>query len=554
MFGDDLTTGSKRYKRAFPFVALLGLLIVSPRSCDQCHSQDPAAAAGLAGEGLEDRLLAHLNFLCSDTCAGRASGSKGIEIAGQYIAEQFKNSGVGPFPELKDYYQSFTRMDMDFIRKSRAKLGVQANGSAAKEWELNGFTIPIFSGAGSVEGPPVMVGFGREEDYARVDDKALKGKIGVVIRGDENLEKDANPTVADPSRSRDLYKAKLAQDHGLAGLVFISPPSVSETIVANRKQDYYLPEFNAFGYIDEKSGAVGIPVVQLEFDKVYEWFGQDAFNRYYDTLEDGRGTWPAGLFGDRVSLSVKPFKSSHIDRNVIGFIPGSNLSMGDQMIVVCAHYDHIGRTKKGEVCYGADDNGSGTAALIEMARTIQESGLKPGRSILFAAVAAEEPNGGSNSVTGSQYLLDCLRDMGITPFFGINMDMIGRGREKEIVASFLPGAPAAMDMFRNYGRQTGLNVVADSPAVNPRFPMVLGDQIHFFLNRIPYVQVYDNETGGIHTSRDKIDRINLKKLSRVTQTGLLMLMGISRLDKPIPVDSMAWNQFYRKLRTLDNRW
>jgi Zn-dependent M28 family amino/carboxypeptidase len=229
--------------------------------------------------------------------------------------------------------------------------------------------------------------------------------------------------------------------------------------------------------------------------------------------------------------------------NVVGMIEGSDPKLKDETILLGAHWDHVGVAADGSVYTGADDNASGTAALVETARALAESGAKPRRSIVFAAFAAEE-----RGLLGSSYYaarpprpLETTRAM-------INMDMVGRNEtpipstkslfefaadssnELNIVGTFYsPDLRAAIERA-NRGAGLDLNYKWDQESSQSIFSR--SDQFPFAALGVPAVFFFSGLHPDYHQTRDTPDLINYGKMTKVVKLAVATALDVAGAAAP----------------------
>ena len=344
-------------------------------------------------EGLIGNLqgpLAHVRYLADDALQGREVGSSGARCAAEYIAGVFGELGLEGAGPDGSFFQSF-EVQMGSEVGEGNTLAI-----AGEALELKTGWIPFgFSGSGAIDaaliyGGPGVSRPGSEEDaFAHLE---LEGKIVVVEGADPHG--GGTPTMAgDPH-----FKATVAAGRGAAAILVLLP------------EGQPLPD-----PISERRPAVKIPALAIS-GEVAEM-----------VREAARENTNAGL-----STVVHPRMVEA--RNVVALIPGSDPTLAREVVVVGAHYDHLGMGGDGSldpdalaVHNGADDNASGTAALMDVARRIQESGQPPSRTIVFLAFTGEE-----KGLWGSgKYVESPLLPLENTVAM-MNMDMVGRLRENTL--------------------------------------------------------------------------------------------------------------------------
>jgi hypothetical protein len=380
------------------------------------------AAAGIAsGHIRSDRWLEDVKYLASPALKGRGSGSPELNEAANYIAEQFKKTGLETLNG--SYFQPFEAVIGAELGQSNQ---VALLGSSRRTYRMRQEFVPLsFSGSGDKTAGVVFVGYGitapeyNYDDYAGID---VTGKVVLVLRH-EPQEQD-NQSIF---RGREITryaglvsKAITARNRGAAAMVLVNDP---------------VPHTNdrliGLNQIDGPSD-IGIPVIQVTQAVANDWV-----RRAGRSLEDLQKAIDKDLSKQsfalppdvevRVQTDVRQRKAAL--RNVVGYLPGTDPAVRDRIIVIGAHYDHLGLGEQdslapnaaGQIHYGADDNASGTAGMMELARFFSEEANRPRHSLLFMAFSGEERGllGSAHYVESPMIPLDRTVAM-------MNLDMIGR--------------------------------------------------------------------------------------------------------------------------------
>lgn len=367
------------------------------------RAEKAAAARISAGE-----IQAHVRFLSSDLLDGRLPGTRGDALAQEYVAAQFQAMGLVPAGTKGSWFQPFELVGLE---GNPTRMGV--SGADGKKLELkHAEDFIVVAGRheakSRLEGAEVVfVGYGivapefRWDDFKGTD---LKGKVLLVMNSDPDGE---DPSFfAGKARlwyGRWDYKFDMASKLGAAGVLLIhTTPSAgySWKVVQSswRGEQFELP------------AEAGVPRVQVKgwlteevSRKVAALGGKDldALRRAAES-KDFR---PVPL-GVRLETSFQNRVERRQTGNVLGMLPGSDPTLRSELIIYTAHHDHLGRradAKPGEdaIYNGAVDNASGVATMLAVARAFKALPKAPARSILFAAVAAEE-----QGLLGSQYLVE----------------------------------------------------------------------------------------------------------------------------------------------------
>jgi hypothetical protein len=223
----------------------------------------------------------------------------------------------------------------------------------------------------------------------------------------------------------------------------------------------------------------------------------------------------------RVRVQTNVTHSTKKIMNIVGLIEGGDPTLKEGTVIIGAHYDHIGRLDAREpeqIAFGADDNASGTAALMEIARVVAKSPIKPKRSILLIAFTGEEKGG-----LGSQLYLDHpLRSLSGTKAM-LNMDMIGRNDPEKI--GIYSSRPDLVDLSRDLACQVGLTIerLEEGHAES-------SDHAFFLEKRVPVIFYYDGGGNFVHKAADTWDQLSAEKMERVARLCFLTARALADQD------------------------
>ncbi len=351
-----------------------------------------------------EKIRAHVRFLADDLLEGRGPGTRGGDIAAQYIGTQFALYGLQPAGDNGTFFQKVPLYAVHTIEDQTKFSFVPQNGTPIALTYGSDYVTKDQTGAPSadIDAPIVFVGYGIDapeyhwNDYADVD---VKGKVLLVIVN--------QPPSDDPAffkgktmtyYGRWTYKYEEAARRGAVGVLIIH-----RTDLASYPWDVVRNSQSV-----EKSYLKGDPTatlkaaswIQLDVaKKLFEAAGKNADEMIVAAGKPGFHSFELPVWlKAHVASRVRPYESD----NVVAKLPGADAGGTDQAVIYSAHYDHLGIDPdlKGDNIYnGAADNGTGCGILLEMARAFAEAPARPPHSIFFAAVTAEE-----QGLLGSQYL------------------------------------------------------------------------------------------------------------------------------------------------------
>ena len=450
--------------------------------------------------------LEDVKYLASPALKGRATGSPELEKAGAFIAAKFQSFGLKP-ADGKSFYQAF-EVTTD-ARLGKANRFHYSDAGRTTLLHYPDDFIPFnFSSSGKLAGPVVFAGYGITapeygyDDYAGVD---VKGKIVLVLRHEpqEFDEKSPFEGKSFTQHSQFASKATNAKLHGAIGVILINDRG------NHRNEEDKLEQFGGAA----GPANAGIPFVQLRADKVEPWF--TAAGKNLDTLmaEIDRGLKPQSFaFPDSLQVDAnldleRAVKTVH---NIAGYLPGET----DEYVVMGAHYDHLGLggqyslapSQVGTIHPGADDNASGTAGVIELARWFSTQ-PKQKRGILFLTFAGEELGllGSSFYVTHPDYPLAKAVAM-------INMDMIGRIRNEKVYIGGAGTGSTLRPMLDSVKAKYGLNLdYSDTSGYGS------SDHTSFTTKEVPVLFFFSGLHSDYHKPSDTWDKIDAPDAAKLLQ-------------------------------------
>jgi len=251
------------------------------------------------------------------------------------------------------------------------------------------------------------------------------------------------------------------------------------------------------------------------------------------------------IINTEIKYNVVKKQDEFVSYNVVGIIEGSDPVLKNECIVYTAHYDHVGTDDNGEVFNGADDDGSGTVGLIEIADAFMHLKEKPKRSVVFVWCTAEE-----KGLYGSMFYVNNPVHPLEQTVANINLDMIGRTKTAADTGKTLTFETDVKDedgLFVISGKQSpellGINdaacgklgIIPDHN--NTQTHLYNSDQYHFYLNKIPVLFYHTGIHTDVHTIRDEVDKINFSKMKRVSQLAFMVGYEVANKPKRIIVDN-----------------
>jgi aminopeptidase YwaD len=471
-------------------------------------SQSAASAAALSSE----RIRAHVEFLASDQLQGRGAGTPAADQAARYIEKEFRSYGLKPLTKA-GYLQSFT-----FV--ARVELGPQnlfqvKAGKSEQSYKVGEDFMPLaFSSGEAATGEVVFAGYGisapelQYDNYAGVD---VKGKLVMILRGSPDGDNPHGKFAAFTQPGLEIQNKTLkAREKGARGVIFVSEEKVF-------RHDRLSRLHHDLNFLD-----AGIPTVVisrvlantiLEERKSppvkSEFTGADAVERAKQR------TAPLALENLTVSFKTDVSKVNGKTANVVAVLPGSDPQLASEYIVIGAHYDHLGMggpgslaaNPEGQIHHGADDNASGTSALLELARvmTMKRDQLK--RSVIFIAFSGEELGllGSAAYVKNPPVPVTSIVAM-------LNMDMVGRLRNQSLFIGGMGTSPVwkpLVEKLNTSGSRFQLSYGQDGFGPS--------DHQSFYVKDIPVLFFFTNTHDDYHKPSDTADKINADGIRQVAE-------------------------------------
>jgi hypothetical protein len=534
------------------YIGCTVVFLLSPAFARGQQSIPPNLAAGF--ETLrEDTLRADLTFLASDALQGRMSLQPGDEVAIQWIASEFAKAGLQPAAD-GSYLQP---VDLVEYRGDRAQSYVALKrGGSEKQWKFPD-ALGAYRSDIDVTADVVFAGFGitapelNYDDYQGID---VHGKI-VLLFDHEPQETDPASIFNGTGNTRyatTRVKVLNAQAHGAVGVLMVAEPN--RTHPSNQERMARIG-----GSITR---AVPIPSQALADDSLHTPAAVISDAAAAEILS-GAGATPSELQA-AIDRDLKPQSRPLPDTqatlhyrnvsvttgktyNVVGLLEGSDPKLKAETILISAHHDHDGMSGS-EIWHGADDNGSGTVGVVNLAHAFatnvtSKNGAKPKRSILFVVFASEE-----RGLLGAFYMAaHPLRALETTRAM-INFDMIGRNETESDQTKGLIAIPADTANRLNligalYSPDYNRAVVEENKYVrldlDDRFDheaalnvFFRSDQFPFVLHNIPAFWWFTGFHPDYHHTSDTADRINYVKMAKILR--LAYLTGFQFANQAVP--------------------
>ncbi|MFP4368040.1 MAG: M20/M25/M40 family metallo-hydrolase [Candidatus Kapaibacterium sp.] len=452
-------------------------------------------------------LKTHVKYLASDDLAGRFPGTKGDTLAMRYIKSQFQGYGVKPVNG--NYIQEFevtTGVELGGINKFRFDVLFERPGvprdmwrTVNKSWDVEKDYMPLsFSESGQITGNLIFAGYGissKEQNYDDYADIDAEDQIVVVLTGIPGKKKDDDKFQGYGSLR---YKATNAKNKGAKAIIFLNTQGDSANVL----------EELSYNSIGQNSGIIAVQAKRTSIEPLFPK-GKELIkieNKINENMQ------PMSFIMDDITghLNVNLRKKKQFTFNVMGYIKGTDPALNDEYIVIGAHYDHLGyggpssmyRGNEPMIHNGADDNASGVAGVLELARRFSEN--PPKRSVLFLGFSAEEMGliGSAFFVNHSPIPLDKYAAM-------INLDMIGMMENDKINIFGLGSSEAFEPVADRIAKEHGLITVKADEAFGP------SDHSSFYKEKVPVMMFFTGVHEFYHRPADDWDILNYEGLAKV---------------------------------------
>jgi hypothetical protein len=462
-------------------------------------------------------LKQYIDYLASDSMKGRNTPSPELDKAADYIANQFAAFGIRKVNG--SYFQNipFCTRNLD-ANNCLLKISM---GSESRSFNLKADYTPFeITANATVKADIVFAGYGITapefgyDDYKSID---VKGKIVLVLKH-EPSEKDAKSRfdgINDTKYSTLKSKIDNAKQHGAIALLMVTDPL---NHIMLTPQGYPWPSLSKFMPQDNLPIELCIkedliPAVQVGESVINYLFGSvDSLKNIQRSIDDSFSPKSFPLSSSICELSTKLKITDYVSKNVVGYIEGRNSKLKNELLVIGGHYDHVGfmkNHKEGEdyIFNGADDNASGTAGVMAVAKAFASMDKRPKRSVLFILFAGEE-----KGLYGSDFYVNHpLFPLSKTVVM-LNLDMISRNGNDSIEIEGEKQNPDLFPLIKSEVSKVGLTLVQPKEDLFGR-----SDHYNFFKNGISGVDITSGLHADYHTVRDNPSSINPLKAALISQ-------------------------------------
>ena len=504
--------GSQLFLAAWDHAAAQAALDASPKHGEPATAQPETAEA---------RLKASVGYLASDDLEGRMTGSEGARKGADYIANELDALGLRPFGDNGTYFQAFDfTADRRILREANS-LRIQL-GDGSQTYQVDTDFRPLsFTANADVQGEVVFAGYGLtvgtngHDSYAGLD---VTDKIVLVLR--------YVPEGVDAGRRAELnryaglrYKAMIARDRGAKAILVVAGPN-------SPNAGKLIPM--SFDNSLAGSGVVAASVNDAVANALFGGAGKslDEVQSQLD-IENPHFLGQFPLEGVEVAIRTGVERIKETDRNVLAWLPAAGQPT-PETVVVGAHYDHIGhgdasslanKDEEGEIHNGADDNASGVAVVLELARKLARREERR-RNVLFAFWSGEELG-----LIGSSHFVEKppLPLENIVAYF--NFDMVGRLRDNKLSLQGVGSSSVWRGVIERRNIPAGFDL---SLLDDPYLPT---DSTAFYPKGIPILSFFTGSHEDYNRPTDDPDTLDYQGMVRISEFGTAIVNDVVSNDE-----------------------
>lgn len=523
----------------FPFVTSAQFTsgVSYPDTSMTIYTDTSDISVRLANTITSEDLSEHLHIIASDEYEGRETGEQGNDLAAYYIASQFQKMGLPAVGVENSYFQN-----VSFNRTQWRKNEIKLNGETYKHlWEYLAFAN-LNTNAGYLETDEIyFLGYGIDDkNYSDYKNANLKGKV-ILINEGEPVDKKGNSRITKSDQksawAEDVYKKlEVAKNKGVKH-VFVISNDVKKFLGENRK---FLMSANlelgdgqhqsAFADHTYISTNIAKAMIGKKGKKIRRW------------RRKNKKRGKSGKVKLDAELEYIMDKSIEVTtgRNVAGYIEGTDLK--DELIVVSGHYDHLGKRGK-EIFNGADDNGSGTSTVLEIAEALtaaKDMGKGPRRSVLCLLLTGEE-----KGLLGSRFYSESPMYPLENTVANVNIDMVGRVDKKYkdnpnyIYVIGSDRLSSDLHTINEEVNQKYSHLVLDyqyNDESDPNRYYYRSDHYNFARKGIPAIFYFNGTHEDYHQPSDTVEKINFEKMEKVGRHFFHTIWELANREERIIVD------------------
>ncbi|HDQ00243.1 MAG TPA: M20/M25/M40 family metallo-hydrolase [bacterium] len=500
-----------------------------------CVSLSTAQTTTIPMQGFEaisaDTMYQHVAFLASDAMRGRNTPSEELDQCAEYIANYFETCGLQTVSTANGYYQNFPLLKTRLEGPENQSFIVTINGESFPQQIKNDF-VPVYLTANrQVTAPVVFVGYSITapelgyDDYQYMD---VRDKI-VLAFSHEPQENDSSSVfdgVKKTDHSKLVNKVLNAIDHGAVGFIYVTnptrrfrrPPNVWPSLMKNVPEDA-IP----FTLGEKEENKIVVAQIGKKLAETLFSVSDRTMQQIHQQIDETLVPQSFELRGVTVTMNTQLEADEYQTQNVVGYLEGADPKLKQELIVIGGHYDHVGAADDTTIYNGADDNASGTAGVMAVARAFTACEQRPRRSILFMTFAGEE-----KGLFGSRYYV------GTDPLFPleqtvamINLDMIGRNDTSAVSVYGWSRSPNLKQALLQANESVGISYkFADETRMSGG-----SDHMSFARKQIPYLFFITGMHEDYHKPTDTVEKIIPEKMAQIARLVFGIVWQIANSDE-----------------------
>ncbi len=537
-------------RRVIALVAILATLSIAFRTPETPLAKEHAESVALIQQ---DDIVEYVTYFAGPTLEGRDSPSRGLSLAARYIAKRLEELGVKPTKDSSKMFKRGKKGYRPWLEEEEST-GKSKSGTFLRPWlkpyiapvpkkcslklatpaevfEYGKDFVPVAAADGSANGELVFCGYGiraKSEKYDDLDGLRLNGKIAILFEGEPMTSRKFEGTRV--SEHASLWtKVRTLDKHKVGGILVVRRDADVEEYSLGPAYRFTQAQFLGERQPDFPPRKMP-PMLVISERVATTLLGTDAAELRQSIDESGEPS-PLDLEGRKVSMKVKTELMDTAHDNVVGYIRGSDPKLANEYVVIGAHYDHIGAGPRARTGFGADDNASGTSALLEVIEALAKN--PPRRSILCAFFSAEEDGLLGSKAFCKELPVDRKKIVAM-----LNLDMIGRGPANKVAVLGLKQNPTLKDVV---DRANALSPTGVTDIEVCRDDSLFQRSDHYSFHdrlRIPTVFYLENypveENPDYHSWRDTIDRVNMEKITNTAKLAFNTVWLLANDDKRPP--------------------
>ena len=484
-------------------------------------------------------LRSRLEIIASDDFEGRETGQLGQKKAANYIKERFQEFGYQPIEELDGYFQPFK---LQLTYPDTVKLIV---GNESAEFLKDMYYFPGFGDMTIKTENLLYLGYGIDsENYSDYKDATVEGRVVMTSGGEPTNKKDIS-WVSGVGEKSDWTvdwgkKVELAEAKGVKALLIIDDNFSSS--VSRFGRYIKRPDMKVS---DVPVSAEGIPLIYISSkmaNRILNDAGIKGGHQKIESKINKKGKPLSVSIDAAVTIDVNKNREELTSENVLAYLEGTETP--EELVVVTSHYDHLGK-KGDEIFNGADDDGSGTTSLLELAEAFalaKKEGHGPKRSMLFMTVSGEE-----KGLLGSEFYTDNPIYSLTNTVANLNIDMIGRIDENHAPDSnyvYIIGSDKLSTELHGLSEKTnktysGIDFdYTYNDENDPNRFYYRSDHYNFAKNNIPVIFYFTGVHEDYHQPTDTVDKIIFQKMEKIARLIFHTAWEIANREERLKVDVM----------------